>query len=356
MTDAVTTSPTDGVDRRRALRVGREVALWAGAIIGVFCLVLTVLGALFDVRPVVFRSGSMEPTIGTGALAFTRTVPAADLEVGDVVTVRTAEGVRVTHRIRSISPNGEQVTLVLKGDANEVVDADPYVVSTADRVLFSMPRAGYVVDALGSRTATFAGGILVGLLLVTAFGRRRRDETPVVVETASAGTTDVPAVAAGVSRPVPGRRRPALAVAIGVAAAVVLVAGAKGTSAYFTDSATVNTGTFTAKAGVVPPNPIIKTCGGGNGASNPYTLTFDWPTAANATNPNGGFKLYYENLVGSVSGSNPVSIAATARTYTTVNMNSVSGQMRLVAIVDGVESTGAIRNFVANGPKSCTAP
>ena len=49
--------------------------------------------------------GSMSPTIETGALAWAQQVPAADLEVGDVVMVHTAEGDRVTHRIVAHRPH-----------------------------------------------------------------------------------------------------------------------------------------------------------------------------------------------------------------------------------------------------------
>lgn len=251
----------------------KEILLWAGAAGGVLCLVLGVLAVVFGVKPVIFRSGSMSPTIGTGALAFTHPVAADHLKVGDIVTVRTREGVRVTHRIHSISPQGNRVTLVLKGDANSVVDSEAYDVASADKVLFSIPDAGYVVHALSGRLGTFGGGILVGLVLVTAFGRRKEEDDPPAPE---ALVSESPEPVSAESRPVSVRGRQ-LVVGVGVTLAVVaLLAGTRGTMAYFIDTAQVDTGTFTMK---VSPPSLITACTR-NVSSGDITVTWSsYPTA-----------------------------------------------------------------------------
>ena len=92
--------------RRRAvfsLRAVREVVLTVGAILGVLCLASGAAAIAFDIKPIVFESGSMSPAVDTGALGISRTVPASDLKVGDVVTVRTDKGVRVTQRQQCIA-------------------------------------------------------------------------------------------------------------------------------------------------------------------------------------------------------------------------------------------------------------
>lgn len=140
----------------RALVVLRELALTVGAVAGVLCVVFTLLGAFVGVRPLVFTSGSMAPSIATGDLAVTRPVPLSRVSAGDVVSVFDAQGTRVTHRVVSLDP------LRLKGDANAVVDPLPYVVEQVDLVLFSVPAGGYVLTWLSSPPAT----MLLGAYLV----------------------------------------------------------------------------------------------------------------------------------------------------------------------------------------------
>lgn len=160
---------------RRLLARGANVALSVLAGLGVLCVVVTLAGLLFDVRPLVFTSGSMSPTIDTGALGLSRPADAADLEVGDVVSV-TADDSRVTHRITDIEVEGDEARLVLKGDGNTVEDAEPYTVTSADRVFFHVPMAGYVVNALSGPVGIFLGGMLAAGLLYLVFRPTRREE------------------------------------------------------------------------------------------------------------------------------------------------------------------------------------
>ncbi|MFT4009140.1 MAG: signal peptidase I [Nocardioidaceae bacterium] len=199
------------------------------ALLGAVALLAVVAGWLFQVTPLVFRSGSMGPDINTGALGLARQVPASDLRVGDVVSVTAADGVRITHRVTRIAdaPERGEVSLTLKGDANEVPDAAPYVVSSADRVFAHVDGVGYVVAWLSSPAAMFAGGLVAAWLLLTVFRGRRGESTKPTVP------IEVPAT---------------LAVAVVALAAVVGLGGSRiaGTSAAFTDAATARSGTFTA--------------------------------------------------------------------------------------------------------------
>ncbi|GAA4744819.1 signal peptidase I [Gordonia alkaliphila] len=168
-------------------RSRRELALNVGAVVGVICIVVAAISMFFGITPLVFRSGSMAPDIPTGSLAFARTVPAAELAVGDVVSVDNQAGTRISHRIVAIEPFGDhQVSLTLQGDANRTVDPLPYTVSEADRVLFSVPVLGYVAAWLSSKTAVFLGGLAAGALLMLAFGPLRRPDTSTPTSTSAA--------------------------------------------------------------------------------------------------------------------------------------------------------------------------
>lgn len=148
----------------------REIALTAGAVVGVVCVVAAVASMLFGITPLVFRSGSMSPTIGTGALGLAREVPADQIRQGDVVSIVNEHGTRITHRVVANEPvAGGAASLTLKGDANQIADVTPSIVSSADRVFFHVERLGYAVSWLSSPSAAFLGGLLVGALLMIGF-------------------------------------------------------------------------------------------------------------------------------------------------------------------------------------------
>lgn len=168
-------------DQPTRTRNRRELALNVGAVLGLICIVVAFASMLFGITPLVFRSGSMSPEISTGSLALARTIDAADIRVGDVVSVNNDIGTRISHRVIAIEPAGDgAVSLTLKGDANPGPDGLPYVVTEADRIVGSVPMLGYVAAWLSSKTAIFLGGIVAGALLMLAFGpiRRPSDNTP----------------------------------------------------------------------------------------------------------------------------------------------------------------------------------
>lgn len=213
-------------DRRPPAHLLREILLNLGAGLGVLCLLAAIASIGFGIRPLVFRSGSMGPRIATGALGLARTVPAAELAVGDVVSVVDERGVRVTHRIQSVRYEGATTTLTLRGDANPTADPAPYVVAEADRLFWSVNYVGYAVSALSTPLGTFGAGLLAGALLMYAFGRRSSGRDP-----EAAGRSHAPGVTL-------------VAVAVLTTGSLAVRPAALDTQAAFTDSATAHTGTF----------------------------------------------------------------------------------------------------------------
>lgn len=249
---------------RGVWRVLREAALWFGAVLGLACLVVTIAGVGFGVKALVFRSGSMSPTISTGALAFAHPVDAADLHVGDVVSV-TVNGQRVTHRIAHLVPDGDRATVILKGDVNRSDDTDAHVVRSADRVFFEVPRLGYAVGWLGSPWGLFALGLSASGLLVVIFKPGPR---------------------------APGKRRHGShAAPAGVVLLVIALAPASlslnrvvPTGAWFTDSASATTESlfaYTVPAPVLTCTPsLLSAKVSWTAVSTPYAFTY---TAVNAS-------------------------------------------------------------------------
>lgn len=227
----------------------RETVLWAGAALGLLSIVWTVVMFAFGLTPLVFTTGSMSPEIKAGDLAFSRTVDASEVEVGDVVSVLNEKGVRITHRVVKTDPTAEGAVLTLKGDANAEPDAEAYDVTSVERVSFDVPKAGYVVRAVSSSAGMFIGGLLAAAALFIAFGRRDSDGP----DGSGPGDHGGRAMAAGVG-----------IVAFALAGGVASV---QPTSAAFSDSAVL--GDALGAATVQPPATVsCQNVGTGGGSVN----------------------------------------------------------------------------------------
>lgn len=286
------------------LRRAGDHALTVGALLGVAALLSALLGAALGVRPLFFRSGSMAPTIGTGSMALAHSVPAGDLRAGDVVSVVTSSGSRVTHRVVETRSESGHTVLTLRGDANRVADPEPYVVDSAYRVFWHVPRAGYAAGAMLTPAGLFLLGVGVTGLLALALGRR-------------GPRASRPGGGRRARRPAPHRHRARRAGATAVATMAV-VAGPAGpaVSAPWTDDVVV-TGTALTTA-TVPPSASFR-CG----TVGVLSVTFDWDAVPGATS----YTLHY--------GLNGSSILVSLDTTETI----------LAAITGGTAWVVANRNF-----------
>lgn len=134
------------------------------AVGGAVCIVLVILAVFFQITLIMFKTGSMGPTIPAGSLAVVKKIPASEVRVGDVVTVDRAAALPVTHRVTSVSPSGGgAVKITMRGDANLADDPVPYEVTSVRIVLGSVPKLAYAVSAasnplvLGGVTVVMAG-------------------------------------------------------------------------------------------------------------------------------------------------------------------------------------------------------
>ncbi len=121
------------------------------------------------------QSGSMSPAFNKGDAVFTRPVNTADLQAGDIITVKTPDGSRhFTHRVTRVEPDKNLV--YTKGDANRSDDPMPADMSlVAGKVWISIPYLGFLSSAVQSRTFLIALAILVILIAGTrmALGARK---------------------------------------------------------------------------------------------------------------------------------------------------------------------------------------
>jgi signal peptidase I len=124
----------------------------------------------FGAKPLVVLSGSMEPTLGTGDITVVRSVEPLDARPGDIVTFRDpAKPDRlITHRVRSMHVEGQRVSFITRGDANNVserwrVRADGEI----GRVMYRVPELGWALMYAKSKGfLVFILGGALALLLV----------------------------------------------------------------------------------------------------------------------------------------------------------------------------------------------
>lgn len=164
----------NGVPQRDgAGQVIGNLLLNIAAVGGGICLVLVFLAVLFNVSLIMFKTGSMSPTIPAGSAALIRQVPASEVEVGDVLTVERAGKLPVTHRVIDIQSGasaGERI-IRMKGDVNENEDAEPcarQVFETVWSLIF-----GYAATGAWSRAWWLASAVAGGRPPALRLGLRR---------------------------------------------------------------------------------------------------------------------------------------------------------------------------------------
>jgi len=265
--------------RRRAAPPRRPPLLWralrrtlldVGAVAGAACLLLAVAAPLLGVRPLIFLSGSMAPTIPAGSLALSRVVPAAEVRVGDVLTVPVGQ-TYVTHRVVEVTHRQDGSTVRLQGDANRTPDPVVHEIRSAPRLLGSVPHLGSMVAWFSRPPGVFLLAAYVLFLLDTL--RRGRTERP-------QGGRRISGTPAKRRRAAAPRRGQALAGA-GVAALVVPVTLVPPAHAAWVDTVPVSGTTL----GTVSPQVPTVSCA----PLGVPGVRLSWTSDPNAT----GYRLHY---------------------------------------------------------------
>ena len=151
----------------RLLRRAGNVVIWLLLAFGVVGLGVWVATQFNWIQALVVTSGSMEPEISAGDILIARPVPAAEIVVGDVVSMSTpALGATVTHRVVEVTADG----FILQGDANATADPQPYPApDQVWRLAAVVPAAGSVLLALRNPTTLVSLGVVVLALLAASF-------------------------------------------------------------------------------------------------------------------------------------------------------------------------------------------
>lgn len=173
------------------MRVARTIGGWtAGAISALAAAVVVAYAVLLVLgyRPAVVLSGSMEPTLGVGSIAFVQSVPSDEVQVGDVITFADPHAPErmITHRVAAkLERAGRPAAYRTKGDANP--RRDPWTIELpprAGRLAFAVPDAGYALTVVATREVRTAVILALALVLLLGLLRRIWRQSPTASETA----------------------------------------------------------------------------------------------------------------------------------------------------------------------------
>jgi signal peptidase len=159
----------------RALRAARTFVLSAAL---TFVVVLFAAGALpmaLGYHSYVMLTGSMRPVINPGDVEVVQTISPLRAKIGEIVAFRDPlrQDALVSHRIRAIGRVGNRVDVITQGDANTGREHWSIPVDgTVGRVVYRIPKLGYVVQWLGTPAGRAGSLIFPALLLMASLLRR----------------------------------------------------------------------------------------------------------------------------------------------------------------------------------------
>jgi signal peptidase len=137
-------------------------------------------------RILAVMSGSMEPTISTGALVIIK--PVSEYKLQDIITFKTPGSTKkndfTTHRLVKIEDKNGQKTYVTKGDANKTDDTDQI---TQDKIigkkLFSIALLGYLLGYIKTLPGLLIIVIIPAVIIVYEEINKIKHEAKKIIKT-----------------------------------------------------------------------------------------------------------------------------------------------------------------------------
>jgi signal peptidase len=128
-------------------------------------------------------TGSMRPTIEPGDLIVVKPVPVDEVQIGDVVTFQPVsdDPTVITHRVVAKTFVSGETMLVTRGDANGADDEPIEAEQVRGRLVYTVPKLGFIANALGGNRTELVllvgGGLVVvslGAFIAAGIDRRKR--------------------------------------------------------------------------------------------------------------------------------------------------------------------------------------
>jgi signal peptidase len=150
---------------------GLVLAVVAAAMVGTL-----LVPRAFGLTPYVVTSGSMRPSFDPGAVVLADDVADSTLQIGDVITFQTPDGV-TTHRIVTCTTytDATEPLLLLRtqGDANNAPDPEPVDArNVLGKVRVDVPAVGYLLERVREPVGIGSLLLLLGIVVFTGGGQR----------------------------------------------------------------------------------------------------------------------------------------------------------------------------------------
>ena len=137
---------------RPALRLASWIALAAAIAVAAGWLVVAAGPRLVGWQSAVVLSGSMEPALNVGDIAFVEGVSdPGDVRPGDIITFRSPDdhSRRVSHRVVEVVNDVNGLSFRTRGDSNELPDQQLIPAENlVGKVRYHLPYLGYIGDWL----------------------------------------------------------------------------------------------------------------------------------------------------------------------------------------------------------------
>lgn len=124
-------------------------------------------------------SGSMEPYYHVGSVVFVdKSATPEEVEVGDPITFKKSDDLVATHRVVEIHEDTQE--FVTKGDANEVIDAEPIAFSQlVGKAGVSVPMLGYISIYMKTKKGMFGiAAVFIVIILLQLIPEIVKPEDP----------------------------------------------------------------------------------------------------------------------------------------------------------------------------------
>jgi signal peptidase len=155
---------------RVALRLASWAVLLAAVLVAAGWLAVMVGPRLVGWQSTVVLSGSMEPALGVGDMAFIeRGSNPSDVRPGDIIAFHSRDdpGKQISHRVVEVVNDGSGLRFQTKGDSNE--QPDQQLVAAQDlvgKVRYHLPYLGYIGDWLRGRDGFLLFVGIPGILII----------------------------------------------------------------------------------------------------------------------------------------------------------------------------------------------
>ncbi|MEM3579745.1 MAG: signal peptidase I [Candidatus Bathyarchaeia archaeon] len=138
-----------GIPKQRKLTIEKiksrkSIKGWLAISVFLVLAVWTSTG-LLGFTPTIIASGSMQPTLNPGDIAIVISTPPKAIRVGDIIQYRTAQSQEPTvHRVIDKYEAGGITWFITQGDANNAPDNPISEQQVVGKVIFTIPKLGWV--------------------------------------------------------------------------------------------------------------------------------------------------------------------------------------------------------------------